>query len=128
MINESFYQKLRRSRRGKIVRVYYGIKKALEVAVAVQPEDVTLVSVENGVWEILADGQRVGGVLGSYEVVATAARLTARKAKCELIYDSAYAPRTGMQVTILQFKIRKPNFIADRWLQTISKDIQLASV
>lgn len=128
MINEGFYQKLRRSRRSKIVRVYYGIKKALDVAVTVQPEDVTLVSIEKGVWEILADGQRVGGVLGSYEIVATAARLIARKAGCELVYDSAYASRTGIQVTIFQFKIRKPNFITDRWLQTISKDIQLASV
>ena len=127
----SYSKKLRRARRSETVPVYFGVRRAFDRAIPLQPEHVTLVSVEKSVWEILADGRRVGGVMGSYETIATAARLLARKTGCTLIYESAYAPRTGVEVTILQFRVAKPIFMTDEWVKSLSRstdEIQLATV
>jgi hypothetical protein len=124
----NYSRRLRRARRSATIPVYQGIKMTFNKALPLQPEVITLVSVEEGVWDILADGRRVGGVRGDYQTVVTAARLLASKTGCELIYDSAYASKTQVQLNVLQFRVTKPIFITERWVKSITRDLQLASV
>lgn len=99
-------RRLRRARRSEIIPVYYGIKRAVERAIAMRPENITLVSIEKGVWEIFANDIRIGGVMGSYEAVKTAARLVSKKTGCELLEADAYSRTSGVCVAIFQLKLQ----------------------
>ena len=100
-------RRLRRARRGEIVPIYYGIKRNIERAIAMQPEAIALVSIEKGVWEILANDVRIGGVTGSYDAVKTAMRLVSMKMGCELIEEDTYLPMTDAYVAVFQMRLSK---------------------
>lgn len=97
-------QKLRRVRRGEIIPIYYGIKRAADRAITMQPEAMTLVSVEKGVWEILVNDIRIGGVMGGFNAVRTAVRLIASKMGCEVIEEDSYCRISGISVSVFQLK------------------------
>lgn len=98
-------RRLRRARRSEIVPIYYGIKRAVDRAIASQPETITLVSVEKDVWEIMSDSVRVGGVIGSFNAVKTATRLIATKMGCEMLEEDTYIPMTDVYVAVFQLRM-----------------------
>ena len=88
-MNTDYSRRLRRARKKETVPVYYGIKRAFERAIPSQPEKISLVSVENGVWGIFADGTFLTRVFGQADTVFKAARLVAQKTGCKMIWDDA---------------------------------------
>lgn len=104
-MTQDLSRKLRRARRSEIVPVYFGIKRALEKAMSLQPYTLTLVSVEEGVWEILADAIRVGGVIAPAHAVRPAARLFASKIRCNCIEDDLYFSKAKFEAKLFQIQL-----------------------
>lgn len=95
-----------------------------------QPRRISIVSVEKGVWEILADGQRVGGVLGSLPTVYKASRLVSRKTGCKFVYEETYAPMTDMFLTVIQFEMVEER-VSDchpRWTESVTHELDFNPV
>ena len=95
-------RRLRRARRSEIIPAWLGIKNSFNKAIAISPDTFSAVSVESGVWEMLANGSRVGGVIASNESVSVGMRLLARKAGCGLEYEQV---RLG-ELDVQSYKIK----------------------
>ena len=83
-------RRLYRAERSKIIPVWQGVKTAFNKTLPLSPETFAVVSIENGVWEIMADGRRIGGVLGDENAVCVAMRMLAAKTECHLYYEDYF--------------------------------------
>lgn len=80
-------RKLYNAERSKIIPIWQGIKTAFNKAIPIRPKTFSAVSVENGVWEIMAEGTRIGGVFADSKAVEIAMRMMAGKISCHLVHD-----------------------------------------
>lgn len=83
-------RRLYRAERSKIIPVWQGIKTAFNKALPMQPRTFAAVSVENGVWEIMVDGRRIGGVIADVSTIHVAMRMLARRIECHLYYEDCW--------------------------------------